>query len=224
MKAIILLTMLIFLGCSKQEKTANQNADSVKNSTTGEVKQTNQTTRQPVKTYKKGEPIELYDLIYMLLPDESATGSIIDWNMGSDIDAIKWKKEKTYNEVTKKSIKHGTLQAKINGEILKDWYIALLGNNEGITEISIGDGGTLGSVFLDEQKLLDIEYLLSGTNYSYKIIDKYKPEYSVYGRVLYELSFNNKRPAWLQTLYDGGSRLEEFSINIYFKKEDIEKL
>ncbi|MBZ0203789.1 MAG: hypothetical protein K8I03_12295 [Ignavibacteria bacterium] len=51
MKKLILLTLVIFLGCSKQEKTENNSVDSVKksDSTKENISQTTQSTSSPTK-------------------------------------------------------------------------------------------------------------------------------------------------------------------------------
>lgn len=56
MKTIILFTMLMFFGCSKQDKTENKSVDSVKNSVTGK-EITSQTTQSTGSTTKDSVPV-----------------------------------------------------------------------------------------------------------------------------------------------------------------------
>lgn len=143
---IILLLFLVFLGCSKQDKTSNQNADSVKNggsTTAGDVKQTSQTTSQPVKTktYTKGEPIELYDLVFSMLPNKSDEKTYIEWAALDNIGFVIFDKQLYQNESKDgKLVDKLILKSKKSNDkyISSDCFITLSGNQNGYSKIHIG--------------------------------------------------------------------------------------
>ena len=76
MKPIIFLILVTLLACSKQGENSEQNTEDIKSNTSIEnvMSVSDLHNEQPVKTnkYKVGEPIELYDLIYTLLPENNA--------------------------------------------------------------------------------------------------------------------------------------------------------
>ena len=74
----LLLLLFVALGCSKRDSNNNNSLDT--NKTIGS--ETSPVYPLPItnaKKYQKGESIELYDLIYMLLPDENTDGKYMDW-------------------------------------------------------------------------------------------------------------------------------------------------
>ncbi len=58
------------------------------------------------KDYANGEPIELYDLIYMLLPDESEGSKTMKWESLNDVTSVIWG-NKFYNDIEKVFKKNG---------------------------------------------------------------------------------------------------------------------
>ncbi|MBZ0203788.1 MAG: hypothetical protein K8I03_12290 [Ignavibacteria bacterium] len=231
MKISLFLIFAIFFGCSKQEKTASQNADSVKNAgstTAGDVKQTDQTTSQPVKVkeYKKGEPIELYDLIYMLLPNEGETTEVFAWETGNDIKPIKWEKDKHCWDG--KCSKNGTAKVIIDGKNTQadgDWYISLNGkeNGPGFNWFSIGfgfDSHGIGGGDVDCEESLKLDYFFAAKNVTSILLENHKCSAGS-GWAVYEVSFPGKRIFWIKIMIDSGSKIGDLSLVCFFNKEDL---
>ena len=141
---IFIITVVFSLGCSKQDGISKQSFDSVKNSDKKEIiAQTKQTSTQPVKTHKKGESIELYDLIYSLLPEQSDKKINVEWSALDNIGFIVFDKQLYLNKskdgklTDKLILKSKKSKDKYNSS---ECYITLNGNQTGYSNIYIGVG------------------------------------------------------------------------------------
>lgn len=225
---ILILTVAYVLGCAKQEKSSNQNIDSVKTSTgsTEDVKQTSKTTSQPVKTYKKGEPIELYDLIYMLLPDESETSDKFDWSKVDEISAIKWGKKECWEERCSKNTKDVSITINDKKYWSRDnggWNIDIDGNEAGWSAFDISYVYNSADVF-DLECDIEIKKLLNNQAFTSKIIEKGDNGYNC---ILHEVSFPGKKMFWMKVWEDHGigrgGGIHSFIIDCFLNKNEIEK-
>lgn len=227
---IIILALFISLGCSKKEQNTRQNTDSVKTSTvsTENVKQTNQTTSQLVKmkTYKKGEPIELYDLIYMLLPDENETAEIFDWSKVDEISAIKWEKKECWEKRCHKNTRDVSITINNKKYWSRDnggWNIDIDGNEAGWSAFDISYVYNSADVF-DLECDIEIKKLLNNQSFTSKIIEKGDNGYNC---ILHEVSFQGKKMFWMKVREDHGNGrgggIHSFIIDCFLNKNEIEK-
>lgn len=226
MKYITFTIIIAFaLGCSKQDKNSNQTADSTKtggSSTTENVKQTSQSTSQPVKTYKKGEAIELYDLIYMFLPDENETTERFNWDKLDENSIFKLDK-KNYNEFDKSYYRIGNVLIAIDGKIYKnatkgkDWDVNFEGNEKGWSIFDL--------IFTYNHSIVfDYEYYVKPENLfsSVAIDSKQIYEDSRWYQHIYEIKFSGKRTVWLQIKHEG-NKIPVFKLSFYLNEKEVDK-
>lgn len=220
---ILLFFFIASLGCSKQEKSSNKGADSLKSSgsvPTENVETTKQITSQPVKSYKKGEPIELYDLIYMFLPDENETG---DWDKISKIDCIKWgKKDCRLNDCSQT----GDLRITVNGKKFKsEWWVWFEGKESNWMGFSITYTYNSSDNF-DLIYTIDLNTLLNHQNFTSIIIEGGGGSDLPY--ITYEMNIPSKKKFWMKVQTEGGNGkgggIWSFYIKCSLNINEIDKL
>jgi len=180
-------------------------------------------TEEITTDYAKGEPIELYDLIYMFLPDEEVTAEEFDWHIGDHIKAIQWKQKEEGNPKGY-FYKHGDLRMTIGGKEFNfsreskfqfKWHLGLSGSKNGFSQFGVSSD----IAFYEYEVTLD--YLFPGRNYEVKLLE----ENDNYGMLVakYEVKFPNKKTFWLSALKSGGSHGNTLSIDCFFNKNDLDK-
>lgn len=190
-------------GAKNEEKTENS-TENIK------IDQTEVITND----YVKGEPIELYDLIYMLLPDENGNDIKFYFEKLDVIKAVEWQKSDYENGF-------GILDIFINGKKeVEEWSISIISNQ---SNFNIGKGTTAYSFPYDEEQNTALEYLFANNEYSSKILEKKAFEIGAQYYVAYEVLFPGKKTFWLVEEYDSGTRQGSYSLSFYLIKDEVNK-
>lgn len=147
------------------------------------------------KDYVKGEPIELYDLIYMLLPDEGETSiemfDLTKLGNTEKLDVLVNKKLELNNSLIFSKDSRGT----------KDnfWYSVC---------IAFRDDSKKGTQF-ECDNYMNLQTLLPQSNYSSKLIRQNGCS-SGYGEALYEIKITGKKSLFLSIDYNSGIGMGEY--------------
>ncbi len=227
MKPINLLLLVCFLSYSKQGVSSEQNVEKVQsnfNISTENVKTvSNSNTEQSlkIKKYKADDPIELYNLIYMLLPDEGEAEAeaedYVSWERAEEVKIVKWKK-KTLDEFVNLYTKEGEVNVKVNDVVsFNNFY--LMGNENGYFILGTGHD-VFGEGDLRPGIIVRIEELFHGKEYTFKEISITE---SGTLNNLYEVKFPNKKQVWMKIHWEAGKNYEYYSLNFYLNKNDINK-
>ena len=176
-----------------------------------------------INDYVKGEPIELYDLINMFLPDEEVTAEEFDWDKGDHIKAIQWKQKEEGNPKGY-FYKQGDLRMTIGGKEYNfsreskyqfKWHLGLSGSKNGFSQFGVSSD----IAFYEYEVTLD--YLFPGRNFEAKLLEE-NDKYGGKGAE-YEIIFPGKRKFWLSASTSGGSHGNTLSIDCFFNKNDLDK-
>ena len=223
MKPIIFLLLAASLACSKQGENTEQNTEDFKsNRNTSIINITsvsNRNSEQPVKIkeHKADDPIELYDLIYMLLPGEGETEAYVSWERAEEVKIVKWKM-KTFDEVVNLYNKEGEVNVKVNDDVsFNNFY--LMGKENGYFILGTGHD-ILGEGDIRPNIIVKIEELFHGKEYTFKEISITE---SGTLNNLYEVKFPNKKQVWMKIHLEAGKDYEYYSLNFYLNKNDINK-
>ena len=223
MNPINLLLLVCFLSYSKQGVSSEQNVEKVQSTfiiSTEYVKpvsdsNTEQSVR--IKEHKADDPIELYDLIYMLLPGEGETEAYVSWERAEEVKIVKWKK-KTFDEVVNLYNKEGEVNVKVNDDVsFNNFY--LMGKENGYFILGTGHD-VLGEGDLRPSIIVRIEELFHGKEFTFKEISITE---SGTLNNLYEVKFPNKKQVWMKIHLEAGKNYEYYSLNFYLNKNDINK-
>jgi len=217
MNPINLLLLVFFLACSKPGVSSEQNVEKVQSifniSPESEKAVSERNTEQSIriKEHIADDPIELYDLIYMLLPDGEQE-NIVSWYTLDNLKAIKWD-----NSFVSKDSKKGNLNISLEGNVLNDWNLYFEGHESGYNIFSIT---YFWNITEDFKYSFDDELLkiFNNQHFTSKIIEKEN------GRILYEINFPAKKVFWMKVdTTDSGNRVYVFDITVYIDKNEINK-
>lgn len=171
-------------------------------------------TEEITTDYVKGKPIELYDLIYMLLPDEGASTNNFNFDKLNEIKAVEWQKSDYENGF-------GIMDVFINGmKEVNEWYISIISNQ---SNFNIGKGTAAYSFPYDEEQNTALEYLFINNGYSSKALEKKTFEIGAQYYVVYEVKFPSKKTFWLVEEYDSGTRQGSYNLSFYLIKDEVKK-
>lgn len=219
MKPIIFLILVTFLACSKQRENSEQNTEYIKSNTAIEnvTSVSDRHNKQRVKTneYRVGEPIELYDLIYMLLPENNDIE--IGWKELNSINGITWQEH--FNDATQKNSRYGEVNIKINGVKFEGtWDIILDDVKQGYAFVSFST--TVNTGGLDEYSdMISLEYWFKDKKYSATTLKE--DSWGNGAHALYEVKFPNKKLFWIAVGGDAGTRMESFGVVVYLNKDEV---
>jgi len=219
MKPIIFLILVTLLACSKQGENSEQNTEDIKSNTSIEnvMSVSDLHNEQPVKTnkYKVGEPIELYDLIYTLLPENNANE--ISWDKLNNMEGIIW--QKIYNDATQKNSRYGELNIKINGVKFEGaWDLILDDVKQGYTFVSLNTTVNTGGLG-EYSDMISLEYWFKDKQYSATTLKE--DSWGNGGHALYEVEFPDKKIFWIAIGGDAGTHLESFGVVVYLNKDEV---
>lgn len=202
MKKLILLFTIIVLpifciaqeGANAKKPTVDGAMEEEKTESSTENIKVDQ-TEVITKDYVKGDPIELYDLIYMLLPDEGEDSKFMKWESLNDIISVNWE-DKFYDDAGKIFKKNGKAFITINGEkVLPEVELFLEGDNEGFKVIWIILDNAMGILsidkYLEQMKPVPVDLLFPEKHFISKFI-KENTESSTLLEGLYEVKFPTK--------------------------------
>lgn len=170
-------------------------------------------TEESEKNYIKGEPIELYDLIYMLLPDDGEIEKEVEWGIENSITALVFEDKLCNNLYCTRDIKN---IISINGQTYeKDWSVGIEGINKGYSRIKAVYTFNSKDVF-DLNYEVDISRLFGNREYQ----SKFELESGRWRA--YEVKFPGKKTVWIKLDESGsGNRVYEFSVKCYFNKNKL---
>ena len=176
-------------------------------------------TEKKMENYSKGEPIELYDLIYMLLPDEGDDRGVSEWSKVKNIKLINWTDK--FGDEDKGFLENGEVSLTTGKKAFKDkWNISVHGGKNGYSILSITYFWNSSEDF--EYGYDDLERLFNTQTITSKILER--DEGLTGGWVLYEIKFSDKKVFWMKVdTTDSGNRVYVFDITVYIDKNEIDK-
>lgn len=175
-------------------------------------------TEKNTKNYSNGEPIELYDLVYILLPDEGETAQEVDWKKLDDINNLKLE-DKYYDKFSNRSSQYGNAIIMVNGRIFdgNDWSVDFEGYENGWSIFDLSYVFNIFSVDFDTEFYFDLKNLFLSSNFKSKLIS----EDDYYG-YLYEVKLPNKRSCWMQ-IKQVGNKIPDFRLSFFLNEKEVNK-
>ena len=166
----------------------------------------------------------MYDLIYMLLPDESEGSKTKNWESVNNIFSVNWE-NKFYGDAGKVFNKNGKAFITINGEkVLPGVELFLEGGDEGYSSIWIILDNAMEILnidkYLEQMKPVPVDLLFPEKHFISKFI-KENTESSTLLEGLYEVKFPTKNNFWVETIYSRGTRIEGFTVTVYIDNKSM---
>jgi len=178
-------------------------------------------TEKKTKNYSNGEPIELYDLIYMLLPDESVSTSNFNFDYLDELGIVFMFDGHEANWHTSNENVFGILDVAFNGiREVDEWSISIDQNR---SKFNLGKSTPAYSLPYDEYKGTALEYLFPSKKYSFKILEKKSLENYAKTYELYEIKFPDKKSFWIAERFDSGTDQGNYYLFFYLNKNEVKK-
>ncbi|MBE2216645.1 MAG: hypothetical protein IAE90_00485 [Ignavibacteria bacterium] len=192
-----------------------------------EMKSNDPYSPEEIKQYRKGESIELFDLMEILMPAENETPDEFDWSKGDLVPAINWQEKQCNQDFC---YKLGVVKVLINGkktEAEGDWNFSIDGSktSNGFDSFSASFGyfsHGIGGGDVDCESSLNLEYAFPNRNLNSTLLAK-KECMGGEAYADYEVKFPGKRTVWIRINYSSGSRQGMWIITCFFNKSEMEK-
>lgn len=227
MNPINLLLLVCFLSFSKQGVSSEQNFERFNNSrytsTENITSVSNLTTEKSVKIkeYMADDPIELYDLINLLLPDESVNTRDFNFDKLDELGIVFMFDGHEENWKTATENVFGILDITFNGiREVDEWSISI---DKDRSKFNLGKSTPAYSFPYDEYKGTALEYLFPGKDYSFEILEKKSLENPTRTYELYEIKFPGKKTFWIAERFDSGTHQGNYYLFFYLNKNEVKK-